>query len=69
MATVAVIVAIPLVTFLYVAAVHQSHLFVWTVFAPKLLYMLFQLYLWAFQLAGVWSVTLVVRRFNANKIV
>lgn len=54
MSSVGAMVAVPLVTFLYVTTVFQNHIFVWSVFSPKLLYALCLTVVWFVQIAGVW---------------
>lgn len=54
MAIAGAMAAVPLVTFLYVTTMFQNHIFVWSVFSPKLLYALCLTVVWFVQIAGVW---------------
>lgn len=52
--------AVPLVVFLWVTTHFQSHIFVWSVFSPKLLYALCGTVGWVAQLSGVWLLNQVL---------
>lgn len=56
----AILAALPATVFLYVALAFRSHLFVWTVFSPKLIYTFFHATLIVISLMGVYIVDKIV---------
>lgn len=59
-ATMTILMALPTTVFLFVALAFRSHLFVWTVFSPKLLYAFFHAVLVTVCLSVVFLVNNVV---------